>query len=143
MPNEMSPSEIREFISEQGHGVLILTSDEPYGIPISFGINNGTIITQLLSTEDSRKQRLLDENINVSLVVYEVNGPFDWRSVIIEGKLRRFDDPPTKQELKVFTTDAKSVDLSVFNKEDDSELEGNWYTFEIDTISAYQTPLEE
>lgn len=143
MPQEMSSSEIETFLSNRGHGVLVLNSDSPYGIPISFGIDNDTIVTQLLSTDESKKQRLLDANNNVCLVVYEVNSPFKWKSIVIDGTLEEFDTPPTEQELEIFATDAEVVDLSVFNKDTDQEFDGTWYTLEIDTISAYKSPLKD
>lgn len=142
MTQEMSSQEIQQFLKDRGHGVLVFSSDDPYGIPMSFGIADGRIITQLMSTSYSQKKQLLDGNKSVSLIAYEVNNPFDWRSVVIDGELSEMDGNPTEQEIEVFATDASTVDLSVFNSSDDSELESTWYRLNIDAISAYKSPTQ-
>lgn len=141
MPTLLSDQEIDEFLSDQGHGVLTFTSKDPYGIPISYGYTkeDAVPVLQLIFEEDSRKKSLLNENKTVSLVVYDYNDPFDWKSVIVEGELEEVDSLPDKY-IEDFAADAAAVDFSIFD-EDASDLDVRWYILNIENISGYQDPL--
>lgn len=70
---EMTDTEVAEFLTRQGHGVLSFGGEKPYGLPISFGydILENRCIFQLLTRSDSKKQRYIEESDAANLVAYE------------------------------------------------------------------------
>ena len=60
---QMSNTEVAEFLTEQGHGVLSFGGETPYGLPLSFGYDlmNNRCIFQLVSKPNSQKQRHLSD----------------------------------------------------------------------------------
>jgi nitroimidazol reductase NimA-like FMN-containing flavoprotein (pyridoxamine 5'-phosphate oxidase superfamily) len=140
----MSSTEIAEFLTRQGHGVLSFSGDEPYGLPISFGYDpiDNRFIFQLVSAPDSRKQAYLDESDAVNLVAYEWQSVDDWRSVVIDGHLTVIEEgsPAAIEAAEVFAEYGSVVGLQVFNKPLE-ELEPDWYELEVTDMEGYKSPV--
>jgi nitroimidazol reductase NimA-like FMN-containing flavoprotein (pyridoxamine 5'-phosphate oxidase superfamily) len=91
---EMSDEEIDEFLYEQGHGILSLSTDgEVYGVPISFGYDGENLSMHLLQFgEESRKVAYMAGTETACLTTYHVEGRFAWKSVVAQGPLREVPD---------------------------------------------------
>ncbi|MFB6117253.1 pyridoxamine 5'-phosphate oxidase family protein [Halosegnis sp.] len=85
----MSDAEIDRFLREQGTGVLSLADgDDAYAVPVSFGYETGRALFGFyMFGETSRKESYAAATDRACLVVYEVAGRTDWRSVLAAGPL--------------------------------------------------------
>jgi nitroimidazol reductase NimA-like FMN-containing flavoprotein (pyridoxamine 5'-phosphate oxidase superfamily) len=91
----MSDDQIREFLLEQGVGVLALAgAGVPYVLPMSFGYDGGRTLyfRFLLFGDETRKETLSDRAGRASFTTYSVESKFEWRSVILTGELRAVPD---------------------------------------------------
>ncbi|WP_267161343.1 pyridoxamine 5'-phosphate oxidase family protein [Halovenus salina] len=91
---EMTATEIEQFLTEQGHGILSLADDaDAYGVPISFGYDGEWLYASLLAFgEQSRKLAYLDETDTACLTTYQVSTRFDWKSVVVRGDVREVSE---------------------------------------------------
>ncbi len=86
---EMDDDAIREFVSSQSTGVLGLPMDgAPYLLPMSFAFDGDASLyfTYLLGSS-SRKAALSEQADRARFLVYSVETMFNWRSVMLTGKL--------------------------------------------------------
>lgn len=88
---EMDDSEVRDFLTNEGSGVLGLpTAGAPYLIPISFGFDGGSqLYFSFFVGGESRKVRLAERAESASFLVYSADSIFFWESVLMEGGLSR------------------------------------------------------
>jgi nitroimidazol reductase NimA-like FMN-containing flavoprotein (pyridoxamine 5'-phosphate oxidase superfamily) len=86
---EMSDDQIRDFLTNEGYGVLGLpTTDIPYMIPLSFGYEGeGTLYFTFFVGEGSRKRDLAESTDRARFLVYSAISPFFWESVMLTGTL--------------------------------------------------------
>jgi nitroimidazol reductase NimA-like FMN-containing flavoprotein (pyridoxamine 5'-phosphate oxidase superfamily) len=95
--NNLSKTEIDEFLTTQKIGTLSLTDGErPYGVPLAYSYDGQDIYLSILA--QGRKFELLNKNNNVSFNVMWMPGAneasqYRWRSVICEGTLDHLIDP--------------------------------------------------
>jgi len=91
---EMTDEEIDEFLYEQGHGILSLSTErEVYGVPISFGYDGENLYMHLLQFGDkSRKLEYVAGTETACLTTYTVEGRFAWKSVVAQGPLWEVSD---------------------------------------------------
>lgn len=84
---EMDDSEIRDFLSNRGMGVLGLpTGDAPYLVPLSFGYDGGSrLYFSFFVGGESRKVELSERADSASFLVYSADSPFFWESVSLQG----------------------------------------------------------
>ena len=89
----MSDEEIDEALREFGHGTLALASgNEAYGVPVSFGYDGERIFVNLLKFGDrSKKLAFSEATETATLTGYETASKFDWRSVVVTGRLVEVD----------------------------------------------------
>lgn len=97
---QLDEKEIAETLTTVGIGVLSMSNEEePYGIPVSFGYDNGDVsfILQADRAAESRKLATLSVNPRVCLtVVQQDQEPTEvWRSVVLTGELIQ---PPLDNE---------------------------------------------
>jgi hypothetical protein len=88
----MTDEEIREFLTEQGVGVLALSTDGvPYVVPMSFGFDGDSTLyfLFLLFGTESRKQTLSDRTERARFLVYRARSMHDWRSVSLVGHIEQ------------------------------------------------------
>jgi nitroimidazol reductase NimA-like FMN-containing flavoprotein (pyridoxamine 5'-phosphate oxidase superfamily) len=86
----MDDDQIKEFLTEQGVGVLTLPDEEiPYAVPMSFGYNGDSVLyfLFLLFGTESRKETLTDRAQGARFVVYSAQSMYDWQSVSLTGQI--------------------------------------------------------
>lgn len=89
---EMDDEAIAEFLSDQGVGVLSMSTDgTPYGIPLSFGYDGEDRLYFLFAghSEAGRKVTYAERSERVSFLVYDLFPEHGWKSVVVEGPLDR------------------------------------------------------
>lgn len=87
--NRMDDAEIRDFLLNQGMGVLGLPSEDvPYLLPMSFGFDGESRLyfTYVLG-DSSRKDRLSARSESACFLVYSADTMFVWESVLLTGSL--------------------------------------------------------
>ncbi|SFF86750.1 Pyridoxamine 5'-phosphate oxidase [Halopelagius inordinatus] len=91
---EMTTEEVDEFLRERGIGVLSLAAgDDAYGVPLSFGYDGDRLYFIYLRTaETSEKERFTEQTKRASFTAFEVSGKHRWRSVVVQGEIRRVTD---------------------------------------------------
>ncbi len=94
--NEMDDETARQFLTEQGFGVLSLAAEgEAYGIPITYGYDAETerlYFVFLRPGEESKKERFSEATERASFLTFDVPSREEWRTVIVAGTLRAVDD---------------------------------------------------
>lgn len=90
----MDAGEIDGFLSSQGVGVLGLPADgAPSLRPMSFGYDGEETLYMLYVVgSDSRKARLSDEAEAARFLVYSAETAFNWRSVLLTGRIEQMTD---------------------------------------------------
>lgn len=91
----MTDERIREFLREEGSGVLGLpTADAPYLVPMSFGYDGGSRLyfVFLLFGTESTKADLSDASTAASFLVHRADSIHEWRSVQLRGRVEEVDD---------------------------------------------------
>ncbi len=93
--SRMTDEEIDAFLSTQRTGVLALPGQEaPYVVPMSFGYDtedDAVYFTYALGA-DSTKERLSERASVARFLVYTVESPFHWRSVLLGGPIERLPE---------------------------------------------------
>jgi len=92
--HRMDEAEIRGFLSSQGVGVLGLPANEAPSLrPMSFGYDgeDALYLLYVVGTE-SRKTTLSDRADAARFLVYSAETAFNWRSVLLTGRIERAAD---------------------------------------------------
>ena len=141
---QLDDTEIDETLQAVGIGTLsMVDGDQPYGIPVPFGYDDGEISFLLQSDRgaESRKLAALAENARVCLTaVDERQEPEVWRSVVVTGELVELpvgeeddavaalaDNATFAPGYSVVDAPAETVDLHVFRLEP-SEISGREFS---------------
>lgn len=94
--NEMDDETARQFLRDQGFGVLSLAdAGVAYGIPISYGYDTETerlYFVFLRPGEKSQKERFSEATERASFLTFDVPSREEWRTVIATGTIRAVDD---------------------------------------------------
>jgi len=93
--DRMNDQQIRDFLLEQGVGVLGLSDEDlPYLIPMSFGYDGESTLyfLFLLFGAETRKETLSDQSERATFAVYSVESAFEWRSVTLSGEITAVPD---------------------------------------------------
>jgi len=88
--DSISDDQIREFLIEQGVGILVLPDEEiPYAVPMSFGYDGDSALyfLFLLFGAESHKETLTDGAQGARFVVYSAQSMSDWQSVSLTGPI--------------------------------------------------------
>jgi len=103
----MSRDDIDRLLRTQGYGILSLCDDgTPYSIPISFGYDGESVYLPFLNEgPQSTKAELVSEETVARLLVTDIGGRFDWRSVAITGPVVRVERDGDSWEGAVETLD--------------------------------------
>lgn len=83
----MDSDDIDDLLTAQGYGILSLCGDgAPYSIPISFGYDGEDVyFGMLVDSGQPTKMEYIEDGTTVRLLVTEIRGRFDWRSIAITG----------------------------------------------------------
>lgn len=87
---QMSESEVDDLLTAEGVGLLSLASENvAYAIPISFGYDGDDRLYFFLIEfgEHSRKLEYIERTAEASFVVYTVESPTRWKSVVVSGEV--------------------------------------------------------
>lgn len=91
----MEQEEVKQFLREQGVGVLALSDrDVPYVLPLSFGYDGESRLyfTYLLFGAQSKKEELSERVDRARFLVYSAASMYEWRSVLLTGELEAVPD---------------------------------------------------
>ncbi|MEF8851465.1 MAG: pyridoxamine 5'-phosphate oxidase family protein [Haloarculaceae archaeon] len=86
----MSDDQIREFLREQGVGILALPDEPfPYVVPMSFGYDGDSTLyfVFLLFGTASHKETLAESAEGGRFLVYRARSMHDWQSVTLTGQI--------------------------------------------------------
>jgi nitroimidazol reductase NimA-like FMN-containing flavoprotein (pyridoxamine 5'-phosphate oxidase superfamily) len=136
--DSMDDLEIRQFLTQEGLGVLGLAcDDESYTIPIAFAYDEDAnrCIFRFLATGDSRKMEYVSETTTASLTAYQWHSPEDWRSVVLRGPLSRLADGEMAAAAALFSDLGAQSALDVFN-DPVSTYDTGWYEMRIDEMTG-------
>lgn len=140
----MTDSEVREYLSAVGDGVLSFGGNVPYGIPIStaFDAAHDRLVFHAFFGTDSQKQPTFTAGEPVSFTAYEWHDVDDWRSVIVPGRLRPLDWDDTDRErvLEVYVDNANVTDLAIFD-ERAINLTSEWYELDVAHATGRKAPV--
>lgn len=92
---QMEQEEVKQFLREQGVGVLALSDrDVPYVLPLSFGYDGESRLyfTYLLFGAQSKKEDLSERVERARFLVYSAASMHEWRSVLLTGELEGVPD---------------------------------------------------
>ncbi|RRJ29565.1 pyridoxamine 5'-phosphate oxidase family protein [Halocatena pleomorpha] len=91
----MTDDQIKEFLTEEGVGILAFPDEElPYLVPMSFGFDGSSTLyfIFLLFGSESRKETLATHAEKGRFLVYRAESLHDWQSVSISGRVDSVDD---------------------------------------------------
>ncbi|MDY6817333.1 MAG: pyridoxamine 5'-phosphate oxidase family protein [Halobacteriales archaeon] len=96
----MSSEDIDQLLTSQGYGIISLCNEgKPYSIPVSFGYDGEDVYFPFLVTSpDDTKMDFITDGAITRLLVTEIQGRFDWRSVSIMGPARSIDPEESERE---------------------------------------------
>ncbi|UTF55563.1 pyridoxamine 5'-phosphate oxidase family protein [Natronosalvus rutilus] len=126
----MDDEAIERFLSIRNVGILGLsTPGAPYLLPMSFGYDGGaSLYFSFLVEGQSRKAELADRSDVCSFLVYNAETMFHWRSVFLEGTIRRLSEEESS-DLSATQLPAWQPELIQTASE---QGETGFYEFEID-----------
>ena len=124
----MSEIDINELLKSQGYGILSLCRDgEPYSIPISFGFDGERIYFAFLETsQDPTKMAYIEEGATARLLVTDIRGRFDWRSIAVSGPVRSVSSDEETWDDLIDTLDNNGWFTRGFERADDIEAIHGW-----------------
>ncbi|MEF8775788.1 MAG: pyridoxamine 5'-phosphate oxidase family protein [Haloarculaceae archaeon] len=90
--HRMDDAEMDRLLEEEGLGVLSMAQDGvPYGLPLAFGYGGDDRLYFVFRgySETGRKVTYAERSQAASFLVYDVESPNEWRSVVVSGPLDR------------------------------------------------------
>jgi nitroimidazol reductase NimA-like FMN-containing flavoprotein (pyridoxamine 5'-phosphate oxidase superfamily) len=92
----LSPAEIEELLTRNTVGRLAMCSDvSPYIAPVNYAYDGSAIFGY---SGPGRKIEIMRAQPNVALLIDEITGPTQWRSVIVEGVYEELTEPADRQQ---------------------------------------------
>lgn len=136
---QLGEEEIEETLTAVGFGVLSMIDEEdPYGIPVSFGYDDGDISFMLQADRaaESRKLSALSTDPTVCLTVVQQNQETTelWRSVVITGEL--IQPPLEKEDAAVDALTDNGTFVPGFNVLDAPDTDTDINMFQIEIADA-------
>lgn len=90
--HQMDGAEIDRLLTEEGVGVLSMADEDvPYGLPLAFGYGGEDRLYFVFRgySESGRKVTYAERSTTVSFLVYDIESPDVWRSVVVSGPFER------------------------------------------------------
>jgi len=124
----MNSNDIDDLLTSQGYGILSLCREgNPYSIPISFGYDGEAIYFGLLEdSPEPTKFEFIGEGATVRLLVTDIRGRFDWRSIAVTGSVEKLDPDETDWEHFIDTLDDNAWFMRAFEHSDAIESIQGW-----------------
>ena len=90
MGEEMARDDIEEILTETTWGILSLADgDEPYSLPISYGYTGEDVYFAFIrDSPTDTKFEFIEAGRTARLLVTDISGRFDWRSLAVSGPVR-------------------------------------------------------
>lgn len=125
----MTDGEVRDFLENQGFGVLGLPGeDAPYILPMSYGFDGeASLYFTYLRGTDSRKGTLSERGTRASFLVYATETAFNWRSVLLTGEIQ----PIPESEWPAITADLSDAWRPELLERASEELSVSVYAFRV------------
>jgi hypothetical protein len=116
----MSSEDIDDLLVSQGYGILSLCREgAPYSIPISFGYDGEDVYFGLLEdSPEPTKFEFIDDGATVRLLVTDIHGRFDWRSVAVTGPAEKLASDGDEWEHFIDTLDDNAWFMRGFEQSD-------------------------
>jgi nitroimidazol reductase NimA-like FMN-containing flavoprotein (pyridoxamine 5'-phosphate oxidase superfamily) len=131
---ELSRDEIDSILREATVGTLSMADGgDTYAVPQSFGYDGEDLYFQLVSHKESRKIAYLETTDRITLTVI-VEDP--WRSVIVQGPLRKVPDEDQQIAANAIAENATIPTLNVSIETPLEELATDFYQLEPETLSG-------
>ncbi|WP_185903227.1 pyridoxamine 5'-phosphate oxidase family protein [Halonotius terrestris] len=124
----MSSNDIDDLLTSQGYGILSLCREgTPYSIPISFGYDGEDIYFGLLEDgPEPTKFAFIDDGATARLLVTDIRGRFDWRSIAITGPVEELDPDDPDWEHFIDTLAENAWFMRAFEHSDAIESIQGW-----------------
>ena len=135
----MEPTERTAFLREMGYGTLALARDgEAYAIPMSYGYDGDRrFFFQFGSLDGGTKEEFLETTSRARLVVTEMDGVHEWRSVVAAGTLVPVPDVESTEAFERLATDASIPHLRAFGGQSE-DVEFELVRMDVDEITGHQ-----
>lgn len=131
---EMSRDEIDSVLREATVGTLSMADGgDTYAVPQSFGYDGEAVYFQLVSHDESRKITYLETTERITLTVIAES---PWRSVIVQGPLRKVSDEDQQIAANAIAENATIPTLNVSIETPLAELAIDFYRLEPETLSG-------
>jgi len=138
--SDLSDDERDEVLGRNEEGVLALArGDDPYAIPVSYGYDGveHRFYFQLVSNDDSEKQRFLGATTPARLVVTEQRDG-GYTSVVADGTLTRlFRDELSVEEIYQYGGSKRPL-LEAWGEDEDVEL----YELDPETLTGRRFEID-
>ncbi|WP_327051273.1 pyridoxamine 5'-phosphate oxidase family protein [Halomicrococcus gelatinilyticus] len=135
----MEATERTAFLREMGYGTLALArDDEAYAIPMSYGYDGDRqFFFQFGSLDGGTKDEFLETTSRARLVVTEMDGVHEWRSVVAAGALTPVPDVESAEAFERLATDASIPPLRAFGARSE-DVEFELVRMNVDELTGYQ-----
>jgi nitroimidazol reductase NimA-like FMN-containing flavoprotein (pyridoxamine 5'-phosphate oxidase superfamily) len=126
----MDDGEVRDFLANQGFGVLgLVGEDAPYLVPLSYGFDGeASLYFTYLQGADSRKEALSERGATARFLVYAAETAFNWRSVLLTGTIQ----PIPRSEWPAISADLSDAWRPDLLERASEELSVSVYAFRVD-----------
>ncbi|MFC5971424.1 pyridoxamine 5'-phosphate oxidase family protein [Halomarina salina] len=125
----MSRDDVDALLTSRGYGIVSLCREgAPYSLPMSFGYDGDHVYFGFIEdSPDPTKLEYVEDGATVRLLVTDVRGRFDWRSVAVTGPVGSLDrDDEAEWGHFVDTMDDNAWFLRAFERSDAVEAIHGW-----------------
>jgi hypothetical protein len=139
----MREKDIADLLRSQGYGIVSLCRDgEPYSIPISFGYDGEAVYFGFLEDgPEPAKMAYISEGATARLLVTDIRGRFDWRSVAVSGPVHRVDPEGDDWDHLLGTLEDNAWFMRSFEASDAVESIQGW-ELEIEELEGFERTEE-
>lgn len=139
----MSSDDIDDLLVSQGYGILSLCRDGvPYSLPISFGYDGEDVYLCFLADgSQSTKSEHIHDGATARLLVTDIRGRFEWRSVAVTGPVRQLGDDAAELDHCMETLADNGWFMRAFERSDAVESIAGW-ELRVDEVSGLERTEE-
>lgn len=142
--SDMSTNECMKVLSRNDIGRLAFSFHDAVDIrPVNYVHDNGWIFGR---TSPSEKLTTLRHNQWVAFEVDEIDGPFDWRSVIVRGSFYQTDPDGSTRDVSFHeraVAGIRKLNPVAFTNEDPAQFRTEVFAIHIDSLTGRSSQTEE
>lgn len=133
----MMPEARTTFLREVGYGTLALAREnEAHAIPMSYGYDGDRrFFFQFGRLDGGTKNEFLETTVRARLVVAEMDGVHEWRSVVAAGSLSSVSEVDAAEAFERLATDASIPHLPAFDTSSE-DVEFELVRMDVDEITG-------